>query len=194
MVADAGYGDTTAFRLALTERGIDYIVAVKGATSAHPGDAAPETAAYSGRGRPSTPRYGPHTTCKDLVLAIDRGQGGDRVDDLGVTLAVAAPAGGAGQLQYLNGVRKQQTVGDLGGLERADLVPTVAVLGGAAQHRDLFPRQGSELSTQVRLVAFDGEDVVPSPADDVLGGLALAMQCVRRDHSAGNVLQTQQLR
>ena len=72
VVADAGYGDTTAFRLALTERGIDYVVAVKGATSAHPGDAVPETAAYSGRGRPSTPRYGPHTTCKDLVLAAGR--------------------------------------------------------------------------------------------------------------------------
>ncbi|WP_054248453.1 IS701 family transposase [Rhodococcus opacus] len=72
VVADAGYGDTTAFRLALTERGIDYVVAVKGATSAHPGDAVPETGAYSGRGRPSTPRYGPHTTCKDLVLAAGR--------------------------------------------------------------------------------------------------------------------------
>ncbi|WP_009478742.1 IS701 family transposase [Rhodococcus sp. JVH1] len=72
VVADAGYGDTTAFRLALTERGIDYVVAVKGATSAHPGDAVPETAAYTGRGRPPTPRYGPHATCKDLVLAAGR--------------------------------------------------------------------------------------------------------------------------
>ena len=71
-VADAGYGDATAFRLALTERGIDYVVAVKGATSAHAGDAVPETAAYTGRGRPPTPRYGPHTTCKDLVLAAGR--------------------------------------------------------------------------------------------------------------------------
>ncbi|QYB00502.1 IS701 family transposase (plasmid) [Rhodococcus sp. USK10] len=71
-VADAGYGDATAFRLALTERGIDYVVAVKGSTSAHPGDAIPQTAAHTGRGRPPTPRYGPHTTCKDLVLAAGR--------------------------------------------------------------------------------------------------------------------------
>lgn len=72
VVADAGYGDTTAFRLALTERGIDYVVAVKAATSAHPGDAVPEAQPYSGRGRPPTPRYGPHATCKDLVLAAGR--------------------------------------------------------------------------------------------------------------------------
>ncbi|MFC0454933.1 IS701 family transposase [Rhodococcus jostii] len=71
-VADAGYGDTTAFREALTERGVDYVVAVKGATSAYPGDAVPEIAAYSGRGRPPTPRYGPHSSCKDLVLAAGR--------------------------------------------------------------------------------------------------------------------------
>ena len=56
-VADAGYGDATAFRLALTDRGIDYVVAVKGATSAHPGDAVPEAPPYSGRGRPPAPRY-----------------------------------------------------------------------------------------------------------------------------------------
>ncbi|MDV7085634.1 transposase [Rhodococcus sp. IEGM 248] len=66
VVADAGYGDTTAFRLALTERGIDYVVAVKGATSAHPGDAVPETAAYSRRGRPSTPRTRPARTSSSL--------------------------------------------------------------------------------------------------------------------------------
>jgi SRSO17 transposase len=38
VVADAGYGDTTAFRQGLTDRGIGYVVAVKSATSAHPGD------------------------------------------------------------------------------------------------------------------------------------------------------------
>ena len=37
MIADAGYGDTTAFRQGLTDRGIGYVVAVKGATSAYPG-------------------------------------------------------------------------------------------------------------------------------------------------------------
>jgi len=69
VVADAGYGDATAFRLALTERGIGYVLAVKGATTAHLGDAIPVTAPYRGRGRPPTPRYGPPSTCRDLVLA-----------------------------------------------------------------------------------------------------------------------------
>ena len=55
LTADAGYGDTTAFRLGLTERGIGYVVAVKGATSAYAGDAAPVTAPYAGRGRPPDP-------------------------------------------------------------------------------------------------------------------------------------------
>ena len=54
VAADAGYGDTTAFRLGLTDRGIGYVVAVKGATSAYTGDAAPQTAPYAGRGRPPT--------------------------------------------------------------------------------------------------------------------------------------------
>ncbi|MEO6090154.1 MAG: transposase, partial [Umezawaea sp.] len=55
VVADAGYGDTTAFRSGLTDRGLDYVVAVKPVTSAHPGDAVPERPTYSGRGRPSVP-------------------------------------------------------------------------------------------------------------------------------------------
>lgn len=39
VVADAGYGYSSPFRTALTERGIPYAVAVKGATSIHPADA-----------------------------------------------------------------------------------------------------------------------------------------------------------
>ncbi|VBA62338.1 hypothetical protein LAUMK41_05729 [Mycobacterium attenuatum] len=70
VTADAGYGDTTAFRQGLTEREIGYVVAVKGATSAYPGDAMPETAPYAGRGRPPTPRYrDPHQSCRDLAVA-----------------------------------------------------------------------------------------------------------------------------
>lgn len=73
VVADAGYGDTTAFREGLSARGIGYVVAVKGATSAYRVDAVPETAPYGGRGRPPTRRYqNPHSTCKDLVLAAGR--------------------------------------------------------------------------------------------------------------------------
>jgi SRSO17 transposase len=57
VVADAGYGDNTTFRLDLEARGWRYVVAVKGTTSAHAHDAVPETMAYGGLGRPSVPRY-----------------------------------------------------------------------------------------------------------------------------------------
>ncbi len=57
VAADAGYGDDTAFRLGLTGRGWQYVLAVKGTTSAYPRDAVPETMAYGGLGRPSVPRY-----------------------------------------------------------------------------------------------------------------------------------------
>jgi SRSO17 transposase len=57
VVADAGYGDTTEFRLGLDARGLRYVLAVKGATSAYPADAVPGIPAYSGRGRPPVPRY-----------------------------------------------------------------------------------------------------------------------------------------
>ena len=57
VVADAGYGDNTAFRLDLEARDWRYVVAVKGTTSAHAHDAVPETMAYGRLGRPSVPRY-----------------------------------------------------------------------------------------------------------------------------------------
>lgn len=73
VVADAGYGDTTAFRQGLTERDIPYVVAVKAATSAHPGDAVPATAPRSGRrGRPPTPRY-PDKPSNLQALAVAAG-------------------------------------------------------------------------------------------------------------------------
>ncbi|MDT5287151.1 MAG: hypothetical protein QOF88_2040 [Mycobacterium sp.] len=74
LTADAGYGDTTAFRQGLTDREISYVVAVKGATSAYSADAVPETAPYAGRGRPPIPRYhDPHQSCRDLAVAAGRG-------------------------------------------------------------------------------------------------------------------------
>jgi SRSO17 transposase len=70
VVADAGYGDNTTFRLQLTARGRDYVAAVKGTTSAYPRDVVPETMAYGGRGRPSLPRYRARpVTLRQLALA-----------------------------------------------------------------------------------------------------------------------------
>ena len=43
VAADAGYGDNTTFRLELEQRGWRYVVAVKGTTSVHAGDAQPVT-------------------------------------------------------------------------------------------------------------------------------------------------------
>jgi SRSO17 transposase len=74
VTADAGYGDTTAFRQGLTDRQIGYIVAVKGTTSAYPAGAAPVAAPYRGRGRPPIPRYrDPHQSCRDLAMAAGPG-------------------------------------------------------------------------------------------------------------------------
>jgi SRSO17 transposase len=57
VVSDSGYGDATEFRLGLDERGLPYVVAVKGTTSAYPAEAVSTAPAYPGRGRPPVPRY-----------------------------------------------------------------------------------------------------------------------------------------
>ena len=54
VVADSGYGDCTAFRLELAERGLSYIVEVEGTASAYPHDATPRLPA-GGRGRAAYP-------------------------------------------------------------------------------------------------------------------------------------------
>jgi SRSO17 transposase len=71
VVADAGYGDNTAFRLELDTRGWQYAVAVKGATSAYAGDAEPVTRTLGGGpGRPPKPAYPrPPVNLRQLALA-----------------------------------------------------------------------------------------------------------------------------
>jgi SRSO17 transposase len=71
VVADAGYGDNTAFRLELAERGFHYVVAVKGTTSAYAGDAEPVTRSLgSGPGRPPKPAYpSPAVNLRKLAIA-----------------------------------------------------------------------------------------------------------------------------
>jgi SRSO17 transposase len=70
VAADAGYGDSTAFRLELENRGWRYVVAVKGTTSAHAGEAAPAAPArHGGPGRPAKPAY-PQPPANLRALAI----------------------------------------------------------------------------------------------------------------------------
>jgi SRSO17 transposase len=57
VVADAGYGDATEFRLGLTERGLTYVLAVSPTATAHPAQAVPVTQVWAGNGRPPGPRY-----------------------------------------------------------------------------------------------------------------------------------------
>src|SRR5260370_4402365 len=63
VLADAGYGDTTAFRAALTAAGLAYVVGVKKETTAWPPGAAPRPPKrWQGRGPPPThvPRTATH--------------------------------------------------------------------------------------------------------------------------------------
>ena len=75
VVADAGYGDTTAFREALTAAGLAYAVGVKKETTAWPPGAAPRPPKrWKGRGRPPTlvRRTATHIpqNLKQLALAL----------------------------------------------------------------------------------------------------------------------------
>jgi SRSO17 transposase len=73
VVADIGYGSTTAFRRALDDRGLRYVVAVKPSTSVHPADAEVTTPPWAGTGRPPKPGYHqPATALRALALAAGR--------------------------------------------------------------------------------------------------------------------------
>jgi SRSO17 transposase len=71
--ADGGYGDITAFRMGLEARELEYVVQIKGTTSAQPATAVPVTPAYSARGRPPAARYpDAASNLRDLVVAAGR--------------------------------------------------------------------------------------------------------------------------
>nr|WP_269084826.1 IS701 family transposase [Streptacidiphilus anmyonensis] len=73
VVADAGYGDNAAFRHALDERGLPWLVQVKGQATAHRIDAVTVTPPYSGLGPKPKPRYRtPHVSLAEHVRTAGR--------------------------------------------------------------------------------------------------------------------------
>src|SRR5215213_9746651 len=73
VVADAGYGESAAFRDGLSARGRAWVVQVQGVLSAHAEDAVPARVPTSGRGRPSRPRYrSTPVALREHVLAAGR--------------------------------------------------------------------------------------------------------------------------
>jgi SRSO17 transposase len=73
VATDAGYGDITAFRRGLSQRGIGYVVQVKAATSAYDESVVAERPEYSGRGRPPAARYRQDpSSLRALVLAAGK--------------------------------------------------------------------------------------------------------------------------
>jgi SRSO17 transposase len=71
VAADAGYGDNTTFRLELAARGWQYVLAVRGTTSAHLGGTQPVTRTRrGGPGRPPKPAYpGPPASLRQIAIA-----------------------------------------------------------------------------------------------------------------------------
>jgi SRSO17 transposase len=70
VIADAGYGEITAFREALDERKLAYVVEVKAATSAYAPEVAAEQLPWRGSGRRPARRYQrPPSSLRALALA-----------------------------------------------------------------------------------------------------------------------------
>jgi len=73
ILGDGAYGDITEFRSGLEERGLGYVLDVKGATSAYSEEVQPERQEYKGAGRPPKPRYRQEpSSLKALVLAAGK--------------------------------------------------------------------------------------------------------------------------
>ncbi|GAA2425950.1 hypothetical protein GCM10010421_11040 [Streptomyces glaucus] len=69
IVADAGYGRSVSFRLALEERSWSYVVAVDPKEIARPAVAEPHLPEYGGLGPPTLPRY--REAAKPLTSFVD---------------------------------------------------------------------------------------------------------------------------
>ncbi|MFE9636964.1 IS701 family transposase [Streptomyces sp. NPDC006463] len=76
LVADAGYGANADFRHGLEDRGLAYVLQVKGEMTAHAENAEPHQPAYGGLGPRPLPRYRTRpVSLREHVLATGREQG-----------------------------------------------------------------------------------------------------------------------
>jgi SRSO17 transposase len=73
ILGDGAYGDITEFRLGLQERELQYVLDVKGGTSAYGEGVQPERPEWKGTGRPPKPRYREEpSSLKALALAAGK--------------------------------------------------------------------------------------------------------------------------
>ena len=73
VLGDGAYGDTTEFRSGLDERGLSYVLDVKGATSAYSEEVERERPDWKGIGRPPKARYRQDpSSLTDLALAAGK--------------------------------------------------------------------------------------------------------------------------
>jgi SRSO17 transposase len=73
ILADGAYGDISEFRVQLQARELEYVLQVKGGTSAYAEDVDRRAPAYAGRGRPPKQRYREKpSSLKALALAAGR--------------------------------------------------------------------------------------------------------------------------
>ena len=73
ILGDGAYGDITEFRLGLQERELQYVLDVKGGTSAYGEGVQPERPEWKGTGRPPKPRYRKEpSSLKALALAAGK--------------------------------------------------------------------------------------------------------------------------
>jgi hypothetical protein len=73
VLGDGAYGDITEFRSGLEERELEYVLDVKGATSAYSKEVQPERPQWKGAGRPPKPRYRKEpSSLKELALAAGK--------------------------------------------------------------------------------------------------------------------------